>query len=102
MAVKDILFTEGFMTLVRDDGAPTKYAIADVLRALDIPAGLTHEQVGAITTLANHFFVLIRTLIARNVLDEDFLEEGEYPLSVLVQSLEDMGGDFGEPDLTVT
>ena len=78
MGVRNILFEPGFMTLVRDDGPPTKYAVADMLRALDIPVGLTHEQVGAITTLANLVVVLVRTLIAKDVLDEQFLENGEY------------------------
>ena len=102
MAVKDILFTPGYMTLIRDDGPPTRYAIANILRVLDIPTGLTYTQVGAITTLANLVVVLIRTLINRDVLGEQFLEEGEYDLATIVKTIEDMGGDFGEPDLTVT
>ena len=87
--------------VVSYDGQKSQLAIADILRAADIPL-ITYEQVGAIKALANMFAVLIRTLIARDVLDEDFLEEGEYDLATIVQTIEDMGGDYGEPDLTVT
>jgi len=84
-----------------EDGKRTQIAIANILRAADIPA-LTYAQVGAIKTLANLIVVLIRTLIARDILDEQFLEDGEYDLAAIAQTIEDMGGDFGEPDLTVT
>ena len=102
MAVKDIAFTAGYITVTRDDGPPTQYSIADVLRALDIPTGLTYSQVGAITTLANLMVVLIRTLIARDVLDESFLEDGEYDLNSIVEAIDEMGGDYVKPDLSVT
>ncbi len=87
--------------VVEIDGKKTQYPIADILRAADIPA-LTYAQVGAIKTLANLVVVLIRTLIARDILDEQFLEEGEYDLAAIVQTIEDIGGDFGEPDLTAS
>ena len=86
--------------ILEEDGRRSQLAISEILRAADIPA-LTYEQVGAIKTLANLIVVLIRTLIARDVLDEQFLEEGDYDLAAIVQTIEDMGGDFGEPDLTV-
>jgi hypothetical protein len=92
----------GYIIFSDDNGkGSTKYPLAEMLRAADIPA-LTYAQVGAIKTLANLVVVLIRTLIARGVLDEQFLEEGEYDLAAIVQTIEDMGGDFGEPDLTVS
>ncbi len=102
MSVANIAFEAGFLTLTDDSGRSTKYPIADMLRAADIPVGLTHEQVGAITTLANLVAVLIRTLIDRQVLDESFMEEGEYDLNAIVETIENMGGDYGEPDLTVS
>ena len=102
MGIENIKFSPGYITLDRDSGPPTEDPIADILRALDIPAGLTYNQVGAVKTLANLVVVLIRTLIARDILDEQFLEDGEYDLAALVQTIEDMGGDYGEPDLTVT
>ncbi len=102
MAIENIIFESGFIVLVRENNRRTRYAVADVLRALDIPTGLTFSQVGAITTLANMIVVLLRTLIDRKVLDEDFMEDGGYHLTLLQQSIEDMGGDYTEPNLTVT
>ena len=102
MAVKNITFEAGYLTLIRDDGAPTKYPIAAVLRALDIPTGLTYTQVGAITTLANLVAVLIRTLIDRQVLDESFLENDDYDLDAIIKTIEDMGGAYHEPDISVS
>ncbi len=87
--------------IVEIDGQRTQYAIAEILRAADIPS-LTYEQVGAIKTLANLVVVLIRTLIDRDILNESFLEDGEYDLAAIVKTIEDMGGDYGEPDLTVS
>jgi len=92
----------GTITLTDSQGRKTSYTIASLLRAADIPTGLTYTQVGAITTLANLVVVLIRTLIARDILDEQFMEDNDYDLAAIVQTIEDMGGDYGEPDLTVT
>lgn len=97
-----LTFEPGYIVIHMDSGAPVQHPIDKVLRALDIPTGLTHTQVGAITTLANHFVVLMRTLIAKGILDESFLEEGEISLEALIQSFEGMGGDFISPDITVT
>jgi len=73
-----------------------------MLRAADIPTGLTYTQVEAITTLANLLVVLIRTLIDRQVLNESFLEDGDYELDDIVASIENMGGDYVEPDILGT
>ena len=102
MAIKDISFSAGYITITRDSGAPTKYPIADVLRALDIPTGLTYSQVGAIKPLANLFVVALKALIEKGLISDDVLEDGGYDLPAIVKTIEDMGGDFGEPDLTVT
>lgn len=102
MAIKNITFEPGYMVLTREEGGSTRYPVADILRALDIPAGLTYQQVSAITTLANLVAVLVRTLIDKQVLDESFLEKDEYSLDAVVQSIESMGGDYIEPDLSVT
>ena len=78
MAEKTIVkseFEAGFITVTYENGTRTKFPIADVLRAGDIPTGLTATQVSGITTLANLVAVLIRTLIDRQVLDESFLEK---------------------------
>ena len=103
MAIENIVFEAGFITLVRTGGGnTTRYAVADILRALDIPTGLTQTQVGAITTLANLVAVLIRTLINRDVLDDAFLEGGEYNLESITEAIEEMGGDYAEPDISVS
>ena len=101
MAVTRILFEPGFI-VVEVDGSRTQYPITSVLRAADIPTGLTYAQVGAIKTLANLVAVLIRTLIDRQILDESFMEDGDYDLAAIIETIENMGGDFGEPDLTVS
>jgi len=101
MAIKDILTEAGYLVFVRDQGPPTRYPISALLRAADIPTGLTYAQVGAITTLANLLVVLIRTLIAREILDESFLEDGDYTLESLVEAIDGMGGDYVKPDISV-
>jgi len=97
--IKSISFEAGFITVGTDSGPPRQWAIADVLRAADIPA-LTYSQVSSITALANLVVILVRTLIDRQILDESFLEEGDMNLDDIVESLENMGGDYGDPDLT--
>ena len=87
--------------LVREEnGRKSQLSLSKMLRAADIPA-LTYEQVGAIKTLANLVVVLIRTLIAKDMLNQEFLEEGEYDLEAMIQSIEDMGGDYSMPDISV-
>jgi len=93
--------TPGYL-VVTIDGKSTQFPIDAVLRAADIPTGLTYQQVGAITTLANLVVVLIRTLIAREVLDENFLEKGEFDLDSIIWTIENMGGSYDLPDLNVT
>jgi len=83
-----------------EDGKRTQIAIEKILRAADIPM-LTYEQVSSIATLSNMFVVLIRTLQAKGIVDEDFLEKGEFDISMLIQSLENMGGSYTDPDLNV-
>ena len=99
---ENVELTPGFITLTDSHGRKTKYPIADVLRAADIPS-LTYVQVGAIKTLANLMVVLIRILRKRDILDEQFMEEkGELSLSAIEQVIESIGGDYSDPDLTDT
>ena len=98
--VTDIVFESGYMVVHRDHGAPVRYPIASTIRAVDIPA-LTYTQVASLSTVANLIVVLIRTLIARDILDEDFLEDGDYNLDDIIETIGNLGGDYGEPDLTV-
>jgi len=97
--VAEVEFESGYIVLTRPNGGRTRYPITEVLRAADIPA-LTYSQVAQITTLANLVVVMVRTLIDREVLNESFLEDGGYNLDDIVETLEGMGGDFGNPDLT--
>lgn len=97
--VTNIEFEAGAIVVHRDAGPPTRYPIADVLRALDIPTGLTYSQVAAITTLANLIVILIRTLIDREVLDESFLEKDDFDLDAIIATVEAMGGSYDEPAL---
>ncbi len=101
MAVNNITFESGYIVLHRDSGGSTKYPIASVLRALDIPTGLTYAQVGAVSTLANMFAVLIRTLIANDVIGESFMEDNDYDLDAIIETIGNMGGAYDAPDLTV-
>ncbi len=78
----------------RDSGPPTKYPIAAVLRALDIPSGITPDKIKAITTLANLFVIVIRTLIDKGILGESFLERDEMDLDHIQYVISQMGGDL--------
>ena len=95
-------FIPGYITLTDAHGRKTKHAIAPVLRAEDIPTGLTYSQVTAISTLASLVAVLIRTLIYKGILDESFMEKGEYDLATIIEVINNMGADFGVPDITTT
>ena len=101
MALENVIFEAGYITLVYTNSRKVRHAVSDILRALDIPTGLTHEQVPSVTTLSNIDAVLIRTLIARGYLDDDFLEKGEYNLESITESIEEMGGNYEEPDISV-
>ncbi len=95
----DVQFTPGHITLTDNGGRRTKHKIELTLG--NIPTGLNQEQVKPIATLSNLVLVLIRTLIAKGVLDQKFLEEGEYDLQAIIESAEDMGGDYSMPDISV-
>ncbi len=95
------LSTEPGYLVIEEDGRKSQLAISEILRAIDMPI-LTFEEVGAVKTLANMFAVLYRALIARDILDEGLLEDNGYDLPAIVKTIEDMGGDFINPDLTVT
>ncbi len=101
--IKNITFEAGSFVVTREgSGPPQRVPIADMLRAADIPTGLTYTQVEAISTLANLVAVLIRTLIDRQVLNESFMEDDDYDLDAIIDSIENMGGDYAEPDILGT
>jgi hypothetical protein len=101
MVVKNVTLESGYIVVEMDSGAPKRIPISKVLRAADIPTGLTYTQVGAIKTLANLIVILIRTLIDREVLDESFLEKDDISLDAIIETIEEMGGAYHDPDLTV-
>ena len=101
MAVENVTTEAGYIVITKQAGGiPERFAIADVLRAADIPA-LTYSQVATITTLANMTAILIRTLIERKILDESFVDDlgMDWDLDHLIYAIEQMGGSFHEPDL---
>lgn len=101
--IENITFESGYIVITKQAGGiPERHAIADVLRAADIPA-LTYSQVATITTLANLTAILIRTLIKRGILDEDFVdstlgEDMDWNLDSLIYAIEQMGGSFHSPN----
>ena len=99
MAIESLGFEAGYIVITEQGGQRTRQPISDVLRALDIPAGLTYTQVAAIKALANLVAVIIRTLIDRQVFDESFLENDDYSLDTIIEAIEAMGGSYHEPGL---
>ncbi len=101
MAVENVTTEAGYIVITKQAGGiPERFAIADVLRAADIPA-LTHSQVATISTLANLIVILVRTLIKRGILDEEFKDNQgmDWDLDHLIYAFEQMGGSYHEPDL---
>uniref|UniRef100_A0A6M3JTJ5 Tail protein n=1 Tax=viral metagenome TaxID=1070528 RepID=A0A6M3JTJ5_9ZZZZ len=97
---ENVELTPGYMTLTDAHGRKTQHPIAPVLRAADIPDGLTYTQVPDITKLANLVVVLIRTLSAQGIIADSFMEEGEYDLALITDVIDTMGGSFTDPVLS--
>ena len=92
-------FEAGFLITTDESGNKRQLPLKEMLRSADIPKGVDHTQIQQLTSLANMFIVLIRTLIDRQVLGESFLEKGELDLDDVVQAMVDIGGDFYAPDI---
>lgn len=101
MKIKELTLEPGFVVIRGDSGPSTRFPVSDMLRAEDVPTGLTYTQVTAITTLANLVATLIRTLIDRQVLDETFADSKgmSYDLDHIIHSIEQMGGAYHNPDI---
>ena len=102
MNVQDIDVTEpGFITISRAAGPPVKYPIAELLRAADIPIGLTHEQVAGLGIIGSLLAILIRTLISRDVLNEGFVDDAgmSLDLDTMIFVIEQLGGSYHDPNL---
>ena len=95
------LSESGYIITTDTHGRKTKYPIADSIRTVDIPTGLTYSQVAGVKTLANLIVVLIRTLIDREVLDESFMENDDFDLDALIYVIEQIGGAYDDPDISV-
>ena len=104
MGKETLDFTTEPGSIITTDGSGnrTRHSIAKILRAADIPTGLTHTQVEGVKTLANLMVVLIRTLIDKDVLSGLFLEEEDINLQDMADIIEAIGGDYLDPDLSVT
>ena len=99
MGIRSISFEPGFIVVTEDSGQITRHNINRVLRALDIPTGLTYTQVASVSALANLVVILIRTLIDREVLNESFLEDDDIDLDHIIAAIEAMGGSYHDPGL---
>jgi len=94
------LYAAAGYLILEEDGRKSQIPISEILRAADIPA-LTYAQVFAIKTLANLIADLTKKLISANILPAEFTGEDGYELEAIVQAIEGIGGNFGEPDLNV-
>ena len=97
----DFTTEPGAIIITDDAGNKSSWPLADMLRAADIPIGLTYTQVAAISALANLVVILIRTLIERQILDESFADSLGLDLDLehVVAAIEAMGGSYHEPGL---
>ncbi len=97
----DVHSKPGYITLRNASGPPEEYPIAELLRAADIPVGLTHTQVDGIRLPANVAAILIRTLQGKEIIDETFADElgMDWDLNHLIYAVEQLGGSFENPDL---
>ena len=97
-----VISTEpGFITIDTGSGPPRRIAVANLLRAGDIPVGLTHTQVDGIRLLANMVVILIRVLQRAKILNEDFSDDAgmTWDLDHIIYALGELGGSYAEPDL---
>jgi len=98
----DVKSEPGFIIVSRASGPPAKYPIKDMLegRGADIPVGLTHTQVDGVRLLANLFAIFIRTLVEKDILNEDFADSlgMDWDLDHLIYAIEQLGGAYDEPD----
>ena len=92
MAVEQITLEPGFIVVTNDRGRRHQIAIADVLRAGDIPV-LTIGKLTLLTDLAQVVTVIVKTLIEQEILDEKLVEG--YDLQYVAEQLVDtLGADW--------
>ena len=101
MDTRGITVEPGFLVIDHGSGPPVAHPISEVLRAADIPVGLTHTQVDGIRLLANMVAIIIRVMQREKILNEDFTDDAgmTWDLDHIIYALEQLGGSFAEPDL---
>ena len=98
--VTGITLEPGYLVIATNSGPPTRFPLADILRAADIPEGLTSAHVDGVRLLSNMVVILIRTLIDRQVMDDTFADSlgMDWDLDHIIYALEQLGGSYAEPD----
>ncbi len=87
MVVRDITFEAGFIVVTKEGGGPpAKTAIADILRAADVP-DLDIASMTLLSRMGKIFEIMLKTLLDRQVLDESY--ENDYDLDFIIEVLED-------------
>lgn len=87
MVVRDITFESGFIVVTKEGGGPpNKTAIADVLRAADIPV-LNIVSLDLLSLMAKTFSIVLKTLIEKDLLGEIYVDG--YDLDYIIKILED-------------
>jgi len=96
----DVHSEPGYIIIRRASGPPVRYPLAGLIRAADVPTGLTHEQVAGVSLLANLVVILVRTLIDKGILDETFADSlgMDWDLDHIIYAIEQMGGSYHEPN----
>ena len=100
MNTRGITVEPGFIVIDHGSGPPVAHPISEILRQLDIPVGLTHDQVAGVSLLANLMVIVIRTLIDKGILDETFADgedDMNWDLDHLSYAIEQLGGSYIEP-----
>lgn len=92
--VQDITFEAGSLVVTKE-GRETRHDIASVLRAADIPADLNITSLSLLTKLANLFEILLKDLLNREVISEEFY--AEYDLDHFLEILtNELATDIGD------
>ncbi len=87
MVVRDITFEAGFIVVTKEGGGPpSRTAIADILRAADVP-DLDIASLTLLSRMGKIFEIMLKTLLDRQVLDESY--ENDYDLDFIIEVLED-------------
>ena len=86
MKAREIEFEAGYIVVTDDGGRRTRHTIANMVRPVDVP-DVPIASLTLLTKTADLLTILIKTLIERDILDENF-EDG-YDLQHVVDTLED-------------